>query len=119
MPTDADKIKELEEKIKYYEQDGAAKLFYSLNRKASELADILNKNNLANLDLSEGKDKTFDRIKVAISESVNIAAAVKSLAEVAGVSGDEAKDTQTPKFRKVLTAEAMADQIGETAGQKK
>lgn len=113
MPTEQEKIKELEDKLKYYEQDGTAKLFYSLNRKAAELADILNKNNLTNLDLSDAKDKTFERIKVAISESVNIATAVKSLAEVAGVSGDEAKDVKNPKYQ-INTPESISDVLSNT-----
>jgi hypothetical protein len=47
------KIKELETNLKdsnsrllIYEQNGAAKLYYSLNRKMNEMADILNNNSL-------------------------------------------------------------------------
>lgn len=118
MPADIDKIKELQARLNYYEQDGAAKLFYSLNRKAAELADILNKNNLTNLDLSDAKDKTFERIKVAISESVNIATAVKSLEQVAGITNNELSDTNKPVYKRPITSETMADAIGELAGQR-
>lgn len=118
MPTDAEKIKELEARLKYYEQDGMAKLFYSLNRKAAELADILNKHNLANLEISDPKDKTFDRIKIAIGESVNISTAVKTLEQSLGISGDEEKDTQYPKYKRITTPESIADKVGEAAGSK-
>ncbi len=36
----SDKIKELEDKIKLYELNGAARLFYALNKKLNEMADI-------------------------------------------------------------------------------
>ena len=59
MPTDAEKIKELEAKIKMYEHNGAARLFYALNKKLNEMADMLNKQSLITLDLTDAKDKTF------------------------------------------------------------
>ena len=40
-------IEELKHKIAIYEQNGSAKLFYALNRKANEMADLLNKTNLS------------------------------------------------------------------------
>lgn len=116
MPTDAEKIKELEARLKYYEQDGVAKLFYALNRKSAELADILNKHNLSNLDLADAKDKTYERIKTAWGESVNIASAVQSLALIVHPTDDETKDTQNPKY-KVTTPESIADGLGNSAGQ--
>ena len=42
----ADNIEELKERLKKYEQNGAAKLYYSLQRKMNEMADMLNKHNL-------------------------------------------------------------------------
>lgn len=105
-------------RIKYYENDGVSKLFYALNRKSSELADILNKNNLANLDIADPKDKTFDRVKIAWNEAATIANAVDSLSKIAVPSGDETKDTNTPKYRTPLTAEQIADESGSVAGQR-
>lgn len=110
------RILELERLNQYYEQDGVAKLFYGLNRKAGEMADILNKTALKDLDLSDAKDKTFDRIKVIWNDAASIATAVKALGEAAGVTGDEEKDVQ--KTRKVITAESIADNVGELAGNK-
>lgn len=110
------RIKELENVISYYEGNGISKLFYGLNRKAAEMADILNKVSLKDLDLADAKDKTFDRLKIIWQDAASIAAAVKALGETAGITNDETKDTQTPIFR--ITPENMADNIGELAGNK-
>ena len=115
-----EKIEELEAKIALYEQNGAAKLFYALNRKASEMAERLNKTNLVTITLDDPKDKTFDRLKVIWNDASSIAAAIKSLGETAGViTGDEWKDTGQPVYKKAISPEAMADNIGEHAGVKK
>jgi len=42
-------LEELKHKLSLYEQNGAAKLFYALNRKANEMADLLNKTNISHL----------------------------------------------------------------------
>lgn len=113
---DADKIKELEGKIKLYELNGAARLFYALNKKLNEMADMLNKQTLSTLDLTDAKDKTFERLKVIWNDAAGIATAVKTLGEAAGIIGDETKDTQQAKYR--ITPESMADNMGELAGNR-
>tara|TARA_R110000868_G_scaffold355201_2_gene616611 strand:- start:2819 stop:3166 length:348 start_codon:yes stop_codon:yes gene_type:complete len=109
-------IEELKAKIALYETNGAAKLFYSLNRKMNELADMLNRQSLATLDIADAKDKSFERLKIAWNEAAGIATAVKALEATAGITNDEARDTQIPIFR--VTPESMADSIGELAGKK-
>jgi hypothetical protein len=52
-------LEELRQRVALYEENGAAKLFYALNRKANEMADLLNKTNLSHLLLEDPKDKTF------------------------------------------------------------
>lgn len=118
MPTEQEKIKELEGKIKYYEGNGAAKLFYALNRKAAEMAERLNKTDLVTITLDDPKDKTFDRIKVIWNDAASIATAIKSLEETAGITNDETIDTNKPLFKRVTSPESMADSIGELAGRK-
>jgi len=113
--SEIDKIKELEEKIEYYEQNGAAKLFYALNRKMAEMADRLNATNIKTITLDDPKDKTFDRLKVIWNDASGIATAVKMLGETAGITRDEAKDTQMPKFR--ISPESMAQSIGDIKTQ--
>lgn len=110
-------LEEAEKLIDYYEQNGSAKLFYALNRKSGELADLLNRQSLANLDLAEAKDKSFDRLKIAWNEAAAIANAIKALGETAGITNDEEKDTKLPKYRMITTPESIADNIGQFAGQ--
>jgi len=86
------KISELEAKIQKYEENGVAKLYYSLNRKAWEMADLMNNINLRDLDIDAAQSKTFDRLKVIWQDAADIASAVKALGESAGVTGDEKKD---------------------------
>jgi len=107
---------EYESIIAQYEQNGAAKLFYALNRKMAEMADRLNKTDLKTITLDDPKDKTFDRIKVIWNDAAGIATAVKTLGETAGITNDEVKDTSIPKFR-VTTPESISDVLGNTAGQ--
>lgn len=113
----AETVEELKKKVALYESNGPAKLFYALNRKSNELADLLNKQSLANLDLTEAKDKSFERLKIAWNEAATIANAIKVLGETAGITGDEAKDTQVPKFRLITTPESISDVLGNSAGQ--
>ena len=100
-------LEEAEKIIGLYEQDGVAKLYYSLNRKANEMADIMNKNSLVTLSLDDPKDKTFERLKVIWNDASSIAISVKSLGELAGVTGDEEKDIVSKRQR--TTPETIAD----------
>ncbi len=107
-------IEELKAKLLSYEQNGIAKLYYSLNRKANEMADIMNKNSLATLALDDPKDKTFERLKVIWNDASSIAVSVKSLGELAGVTGDEEKDIAK---KQRTSPESIANVLGNTAGQ--
>lgn len=91
-------IDELKNKIKRYEENGAAKLYYSLNRKMNEMADMLNKHNLGTMDVDDAKSKTFDRLKVIWNDAASIATGVKALGELAGVTNDEGKDIARKPF---------------------
>jgi len=107
------KIHYLEDKIAKYEGNGMAKLYFSLNRKANEMADLLNNTNLTTISLDDPKDKTFDRLKVIWNDSSSLTEAIKSLEQSAGITGDESKDTQ-PRQR--ITPESIAGNMGNTAG---
>lgn len=112
----SESIEELKQKIKFYEQDGAAKLFYAINRKMNELASLLNKQNLHSLDISDAKDKSFERLKIAWNEAAAMATAAKNLESVTTITGDETKDTNIPKYR-ITTPESISDVLGNTAGK--
>jgi hypothetical protein len=113
--TDQEKIVAFEKKIAFYEENGPAKLYYSLNRKAWEMADMLNSINLKNLQLDDPKDKTFERMRFIINDSAGIAAAVKTLGDAAGVTGNEGDDIRNT--RRITTPESIANVLGNTAGQ--
>lgn len=91
-------IEELKQKLSLYEQNGSAKLFYALNRKANEMADLLNKTNLSHLLLEDPKDKTFERLKAIWNDSSSLSTAIKDLGVTAGVTGDESKDVAKKPF---------------------
>lgn len=99
------KIEILEKKLALYEQNGAAKLFYSLNRKMNEMADLMNKTKLSDLTLDDPKDKTFERLKVIWNDAASIAVAVKALGESAGVTGEEKKDVEKKPFNERIAME--------------
>jgi hypothetical protein len=96
--TPEDRISELEEILKRYEENGIAKLYYALNRKAWEMADMLNGINLKTVPLDDPKDKTFDRLRYIINDSSSTAQAVKELGSIAGITGDEKKDVEKKPF---------------------
>ena len=87
--------------------------------KINEMADILNKTALKDLDLSDAKDKTFDRIKVIWNDAASIANAVKALGETAGITNDEAIDTTKSIYKRITTPENIADSVGGLAGMNK
>lgn len=91
-------VEELENKIKIYEQNGSAKLYYSLNRKMNEMADLLNKTSLSNLALDDKNDKTFERLKVVWNDAANIASAVDALGKLSKVTNNEDEDVNKKPF---------------------
>lgn len=103
----AETIEELKAKLALYEQNGAAKLFYAINRKMNEMASLMNKTNLANMDLDDKEGKSFDRLFKLLEKSKVISDAAQTIQGFAGITNDEDKDTTTPVFR--ITPESMAD----------
>lgn len=80
-------IEHLKDKLKSYEENGAAKLFYSLQRKANEMADLLNSNSLSRVNIDDSKDKTFDRIFKILEKSATVSDSIKALRDAAGKIG--------------------------------
>lgn len=91
-------IEYLQNKLKSYEENGAAKLFYSLQRKANEMADLLNCNSLARVNIDDSKDKTFDRIFKILEKSQTVSESIKALRDSAGITGNEAQDVARKPF---------------------
>lgn len=91
-------VEELKEKIKLYEQNGAAKLYYSLNRKMNEMAEMLNSNSLDKINLDDPKDKSFDRVFKLLEKSQLIASSAETLRSFAGITGNEETDINKKPF---------------------
>lgn len=96
--TPEEKIKELEDKLKHYEQNGSAKLYYAISRKMSEMADLLNSTSLKTIDIVSKSDASFERVFKLLEKSEAISVAVKSLGEFAGITGNEKKDIEKVPF---------------------
>lgn len=94
----AETMEDLKSKIALYEQNGAAKAAYAINRKLNELADMLNKTNVSLIDIADPKDKSFERLKVAWGEMASLGEAYKTLAASAGISGNEKADIEKKPF---------------------
>ncbi len=104
-------IDSLKNKLDAYEQNGPAKLFYALNRKMVEMADLLNSKNLRTIAIDDPKDKTFDRLKVIWNDSSELATAVQALGAGLGLTGNEDDDVKRKRSR--TTPESIAEQIGD------
>jgi hypothetical protein len=120
------KIKDLEKQIaylegknSYYQQDGIGKLYHALNRKANEMAELLNKTSLTAIDIDDPKIKTFERLQKIWVDAGTISASIKELEVLAGISSsvlDIKKEQQ--QVRKPFSPENMADAVGELAGKR-
>jgi len=121
------KIKDLEKQISYlqgrnayYEQDGIGKLYHALNRKANEMAELLNKTSLTAIDIDDPKIKTFERLQKIWVDAGTISASIKALEVLAGINQDvkEDKKEQIQVVKKPFSPENMADAVGELAGKR-
>ena len=120
-----DKIKDLEKQVaylqsknSYYEQDGVGKLYHALQRKANEMAELLNKTSLTSIDIEDPKIKTFERLQKIWVDAGTISASIKSLEVLAGLNQDGTDKKEIQVVKKPFSPENMADSIGELAGKK-
>lgn len=86
------RIKSLESKLESLGVKGDAKLYYSLNKNMSDLSDILDNTQMSDIDLSDPKDKTMERLKTIWSAITPLAETLKFLKSTAGITGDEESD---------------------------
>jgi hypothetical protein len=106
-----DSTQDIRKRLELYEQNGPAKLYYALNRKANEMAELLNSRSLNSLDLGDPKDKTFERMKIIWNDASTIITAISGLAMAIGVTGNEEKDVN--KGNLIMTPESIANQFGD------
>jgi hypothetical protein len=92
------KIEKLETKLSKYEENGMAKLYYSLNRKANEMAELMNDISLRDIDIDDPKSKTFDRLKVIWQGASEIATSLTQLGQMSGVLKTDKKSDEAKPF---------------------
>ena len=83
----------LQAKVQSFELPGRIKLYYSLNRNMNDLADMLNKVNLKDVNIDDPKDKSMERMKIIWASIASLSTTLSTLSESSGITGDEAKDT--------------------------
>jgi hypothetical protein len=88
------RIKALESKLESLGVKGDAKLYYSLNKNMSDISDVLDNTDISEIDLSDPKDKTMERLKTIWAAITPLAETLKFLKSTAGITGDEDKDTK-------------------------
>jgi hypothetical protein len=82
----------LQRTVETYRENGPMRMYYALNRKSNEIADVLNKHRLSTIELRDGSDKTYDRLKSMWNDSVDLSKMVMELRKVSGATDDEEKD---------------------------
>ncbi len=126
MPTELEQnllkqVAFLESKLAFYENDGVGKLYYSLQRKANEMADLLNDNKLTSTMIEDPKDKTFERLQKIWTDAESVSNAIKSLGVLAGIGQDvkEVKKSEPIQINnRPFSPESVADAVGELAGKR-
>jgi hypothetical protein len=105
----------LSNKLDSYEKDGIEKLFNALQRKANEMADLLNKYKLQDIDIDDKNSKAFERIKAVWTDAKTISESIQILKM--SVNKEEPEKEKKEK-KSPLTAENIADIYGNKAGQR-
>jgi 3-deoxy-D-manno-octulosonate 8-phosphate phosphatase KdsC-like HAD superfamily phosphatase len=99
-----DKVSKLEKDLAFSEsvrsmyENGAAKLYYSLQRKMSEMSKIFNSQDLSAIDMASKSDATFERVFKLLEKCEIVSKSAESLGAIAGVTGNEKKDVERRPF---------------------
>lgn len=81
-------VRVLEQRLQKYEYHGGVRLYYSLNRKLNEIAEVLNEKALKDVLNEDGKDKTFERMRALWTDAEKIVSAVQSIGAMLNLKGD-------------------------------
>lgn len=90
------KVSALEGKLKAYEGPGKAKMYYSMNRQMSDLADMMNARDLKKVNLDDAADKTMERMKIIWGSVKTISEILPLLRQSGGITDNEAEDLGKP-----------------------
>lgn len=115
-------IEELQDKIKSLEksnafllskvndfENGDKSLYHAVQRKMTQLSKILNKHDLADIDIDDAKNKTFDRISAILEKCEKYALSANALGDRIGVD----KGNNGNSIIRRITPESMAQEIGD------
>lgn len=87
-----EKVIALEKKFNDLGLRGKAKLYYSLNRNMSDIADMLDNVNFKNINLESKTDATMERLKMLWASVKPVAETLNILEGTTKITGDEKAD---------------------------
>jgi len=87
------------------EQSGSEQLYHALNKKMVEMAQLLNATNLKSLDITDPKDKSFERLKVLWDSAAKVAEATKALGQTAGILKADAPEYENKPFVETIASD--------------
>lgn len=100
MPTDAERVKELEAELAEYKLNGAIGLYYELNRFVNSTVSYMRETGVKAL-LAAAKDddpKKFERVMTLIKNAKEHIIDMEEIKNKLGLSGEEDKDRQKKPF---------------------
>lgn len=100
MPTDAERVKELEKELSLYKPNGSVALYYELNRFINNTVLMMRKQGLESL-MTVGKDedpKKFERMMALIKNAKEHALDMAEIKSKLRLSGNEDKDMSDIPF---------------------
>lgn len=100
MPTDAERIKELEQELSFYKPNGSVALYYELNRFVNGVVAQMRKTSIESL-LSPSKDddaKKFEKMMALIKNAKEHTADMVEMKKSLRLSGNEQSDTDNIPF---------------------
>jgi hypothetical protein len=95
----------LEQRLAKYENHGGVRLYYSLNRKLNEIADVLNSTNIKDELRGDVKEKAFERLRALWTDAEKIVTATQAIATMLKLTNDEDRDNN----KKIPFIETVAE----------
>ena|ERR1700740_807697 len=86
------KVSVLEQRLAKYEKHGGVAIYYSINRKLNEFAEVLNSVSLKDEIDGDGKDKKFERIRAIWSDAEKLVISAQSIATMLNLTNHEEID---------------------------
>ena len=99
MPTDAERIKELEQELAMYKLNGAIGLYYQLNKFVNDTVDYMRSKGVKSLlDGDKDDPKKFERVMALIKNAKEHIVDMEDIKIKLGLTGDEEKDRTRKPF---------------------